>query len=127
MAIHAHHSPTDLAEPKLPADFAERLERSLREADRERRRQMWLARARRALLLTLLVGPFVGWRLTLSAPSGLHLYIDVLSWLAFMLDAAVHVDASVLRYLGLQALPAVTGCLLFAMVTLTLLWTDDTP
>ena len=124
MAVHARPPSRERDASQLAPDFAERLEGALVSADRERRRRMWYARGRRLLPIILLVGPIVAWRLMISTPTGLHVYIDALSWLAFILDVGVHVDASILGFLGLSALPTLAGALLFAMVTLTLLWTD---
>jgi hypothetical protein len=106
----------------LPTDFADRLERSLPGADSERRRRVWTGRLRRFLPLVLLVGPPVAWRLMLSTPDGVHVTVTALTWTTFVLDLGVHVDTSVLSYLGLAQLPSVVGALLAVMLTVSLLW-----
>lgn len=106
----------------LPHDFAERLERSLAAADEERRRRAWAGRARRLLPLILLVGPLIAWRLMLSTPDGVHVGVAALAWTTFVLDLGVHVDTSVLSYLGLSELPSIVGALLMIMLTASLLW-----
>lgn len=108
--------------PTLPNDFADRLERSLVAADEERRRRVWVDRARQLLPLILLVGPLVAWRLMLSTPDGVTVGIAALAWTTFVLDLGVHVDTSVLSYLGLSGLPSIVGALLMVMLTLSLLW-----
>jgi hypothetical protein len=75
------------------------------------------------LLVLLLAAPIVGWQLTLAFPDGFHVAITALAWLAFILDVGVHLDTSFLSYLGLQAIPAIVGLLLLAMVTAWLLAT----
>jgi hypothetical protein len=109
------------SEPRLAPDFTARLEEALAGADRDRRRRALLQRVRAFLPLVLLVGPIVGWRLMLASPDGVHVGIDTLAWITAVLDVGVHIDASVLSYLGLQALPSIVGFLLFVLVTLTLL------
>jgi hypothetical protein len=111
-----------LTEAPLTADFADRLERSLAGADEERRRRLWLRRARRLLPLVLLIGPLLAWRLTLSTPDGVHVVISALAWTTFILDLGVHIDTSVLSFLGLSQLPSVVGGLLMLVLTATLLW-----
>lgn len=106
----------------LPADFADRLESSLAAADEEKRRQVRIERFRRALPFVLLVGPLVAWRLTLSTPDGVHVVIAALAWTGFVLDLGVHIDTSVLAYLGLLQLPSVVGALLAVMLAISLLW-----
>ena len=105
----------------LAPDFADRLERSLEIADRERARRQWVRRLRRLLPLCLLVGPIVGWHLMLIIPGGVHTYVDSLAWLTFLLDVGVHGDTAVLSFLGLQALPSIVGFLLLVLLTVTLL------
>jgi hypothetical protein len=108
--------------PALPSDFAERLERSLSAADHERRRRVRMARLGRALPFVLLVGPLVAWRLTLATPDGVHIAITALAWITFALDLGVHMDTSVLSYLGLVELPSIVGALLIVMLAVSLLW-----
>jgi hypothetical protein len=105
----------------LSADFADRLAGSLLTADRERIRHRWLLRLRRFTVVCLLIGPVVGWRLMQISPAGVHVYVNVFAWLAFVLDVGVHADSQVLSYLGLQLLPSVVGFLLFLLLTITLL------
>jgi uncharacterized Tic20 family protein len=107
---------------ELPADFAQRLESSLREADRERRRLHAIDRLRYVLPLVLLIGPLVAWRLMQISASGSHVVIDTLAWLAFILDVGVHVDSAVLTYGSLQAIPSIVGIALGIMVAARLLW-----
>lgn len=107
---------------ELPADFAQRLEASLRDADRERRRLHLVERLRFVLLLVLLIGPLVAWRLMQVSASGAHVMIDSLAWLAFVLDVGVHIDSAVLAYGHLQAIPSVVGIALGVLVAARLLW-----
>jgi hypothetical protein len=109
----------------LPPDFTERLQRSLAAADGERQRRLWLRRARNALPLVLLVGPLLAWRLMLSTPDGTHVAVGALAWTAFLLDLGVHVDTSLLSFLGLSQLPSIVGALLMVMLTATLLWEES--
>lgn len=102
---------------ELGEQFTERLEASLRSADRERRRRSVLYRARMLMLVVLLAAPIVGWHLLLTGPDGVHITLQALAWLTFLLDIAVHVDGALLSYLGLQALPTVVGILLLILVT----------
>lgn len=97
-------------------DFAQRLESVLPAADRDRRRREWIRRARSILPLILLVGPILGWRLMLSSPDGVHAGIDAVAWLTFVLDVGVHLDTSLLSYLGLQTLPSIVGGLIFVVL-----------
>jgi hypothetical protein len=106
----------------LPSDFTDRLERSLAAADDERRRRVWMARFRRALPVVLLIGPLIAWRLTLSTPDGVHIAITALAWITFVLDLGVHINTSVLTYLGLVELPSIVGVLLTLMLAVSLLW-----
>lgn len=110
--------------PELPADFTERLEASLPQADQYRRRYVLAQRMRKVLPLILLVGPIAGWRLIVATGDGVHIAIGAVSWLAFVLDVGVHVNAAILSYLGLQALPSIVGIILFVLVTVTLLHSD---
>jgi hypothetical protein len=105
----------------LGVDFVDRLDASLVQADQERRRHVWLRRVQRLLPLILLVGPIVGWRLTLASPDGVHIGISTLAWVAFILDVGLHMDTTVLSGLQLQWLPALIGALIFALVAITLL------
>ncbi len=106
----------------LPSDFTDRLERSLPAADDERRRRVWIARLKRALPFILLIGPLIAWRLTLSTPDGVHIVIAALAWITFVLDLGVHMDTSMLSYLGLVELPSIVGALLTFMLAVSLLW-----
>src|ERR1700736_6295846 len=74
------------AKLRLSADFEQRLEASLSDADRERRRRQWYGRGRWMLAVVLLIGPLVAWRLTLVAPGGVHAIVEALAWLTFLLD-----------------------------------------
>jgi hypothetical protein len=51
------------------------------------------------------------------SPSSAHVAIDALAWLTFVLDVAVHVDNSILTYLGLKVLPTIVGVLLLVLIT----------
>jgi hypothetical protein len=93
------------------------LELSLAEADRERRKRARYRRALRVLPLLLLVGPILGWHLTMTTPNGVHVGIAALAWVTFMLDVGVHADTAVLSYLGLSQLPTIVGVLLLVVVT----------
>src|SRR5436309_15412100 len=117
MALDVNTPPRLTAEPSLPADFAQRLEGSLRLADQERRRRRLLNRAGVLLPIVLLVGPLVAWRLMLASPAGEKVTIAALAWLTFLLDVGVHVDTAVLSYLGLTALPSIIGVLLLALIS----------
>ena len=107
----------------LGSDFGWKLETALRAADQERRRRTLMRRVRKLFLVLLLAAPVLGWQLTLAFPDGFHIAITALAWLAFILDVGVHLDSSFLSYLGLQAIPAIVGLLLLAMVTAWLLGT----
>lgn len=107
----------------LGSDFGWKLETALRAADQERRRRALMRRVRKLVLVLLLAAPVLGWQLTLAFPDGFHIAITALAWLAFILDVGVHLDSSFLSYLGLQAIPAIVGLLLLAMVTAWLLGT----
>jgi len=121
MASQLDTRPQSCESEALAPDFADRLERSLEIADRERARRQWVRRLRRFLPLCLLVGPIIGWHLTLVNPGGVHAYVESLAWLTFLLDVGVHGDAAVLSYLGLQALPSIVGFVLLVLLTVTLL------
>src|SRR5579884_352599 len=105
----------------LPPDFAARLEPALARADRERRRRLLLRRLRTLLPVVLLIGPIVGWRFMLVSPDGVHVGVATLAWITAIIDVGVHLDTTVLAYLGLQALPSIVGFLLFLLVAVTLL------
>jgi hypothetical protein len=107
---------------ELPSDFTQRLESSLQAADRERRRRHLVARLRVALPVILLIGPLIAWRLMLASPDGVHVVIDTLAWLAFLLDVGVHVDSAVLAYSNLQAIPSIVGMALAVLFAVRLLW-----
>ena len=110
--------------PSLDSDFSARLEGSLSLADSERRRRERRTRLLRLLPIVLLVGPVVTWKLTSATPGGEHVAVDALISLTLLLDAGVHVDASVLSYLHLQALPFVVGALLLGLSALWLMWQE---
>jgi hypothetical protein len=105
----------------LPADFADRLEEALEGADRSRRKRAWYRRVLALLPVVLLVGPIVGWRLMGSTPDGVHVVIAALAWVTFLLDVGVHVDTSMLSYLGLTQLPTIVGGLILIVLTVWLL------
>jgi hypothetical protein len=109
------------------ADFSQRLEAFLAEADTERRRVLWVQRIRRLLPAVLLVGPLLGWRLMVTTGTGSHVVVHALAWLTFLLDVGVHIDTAVLSYLGLRALPSVVGCLLFVLLAFSLLGGETAP
>jgi len=102
-------------------DFANRLEDALHRADRARARQPWVARGRVVLFALILAVPVIFWRLGGATHDGLGAAINALAWIAFLVDAGVHVDTSILSYLGLKALPVVVGIVIFGLVTATLL------
>ena len=101
----------------LPADFGERLELTLASADRERRKRSWYRRSLRVLPVLLLIGPLLSWHLTMTAPDGVHVGIAALAWVTFVLDVGVHVDTSILSYLGLSQLPTIVGALILIVLT----------
>jgi len=109
--------------PALGPDFLDRLEGSLTQAEEERRRVAGMDRLRSLLPLGLLIGPIVAWRLLSVSSGSAHVVINLLAWLTFLLDVGVHVDTTVLTYLGLQAVPSIAGLLLLALVAATLLAT----
>lgn len=125
MAVNVGPDPFGSQGPELNPDFVDRLASSLDKADRYRRRHLLVKRGRSVLLAILLLGPLVAWHLTYTSPQGAHVVVDVLAWLALFLDVGVHLDTSLLAFLGLQALPAVVGVLLFLLVTVTLLWQEQ--
>jgi hypothetical protein len=49
--------------------------------------------------------------------SSAHVAIDTLAWITFLLDVGVHVDSSILAYLGLTLLPTIVGVLLLLLIT----------
>lgn len=127
MSIQTRPIRPDRDEFTLPADFADRLERSLRSADHERRRRTWYRRARALLPIILLVGPIIGWRLMLASPDGVHVGIAALAWTTFAVDVGVHVDTALLSYLGLSQLPTVVGAVLLVLLTGWLLTSPGDP
>lgn len=102
---------------QLGADFTQRLRESLESADRRRRRRALVARLRIALPAVLLVGPVLAWHLMNVAPASFTIVIGLLAQWMLVLNVGVHVDTSLLRYLGLQALPSVVGGLLLIVIT----------
>lgn len=110
------HASQVRAEPALDEDFTQRLELTLPAADQTRRRRAIRHRVIRFIPFLLLIAPVVGWRLMLTSPDGVHVTINALAWLTFLLDVGVHVDASLLTYLGLQALPSIVGGLLLVLI-----------
>lgn len=112
----------DTAATELTGDFAQRLETSLRAADRYRRRRHLFDRLRLVLPAVLLVGPLVAWRLMQASPNGVHVVIDTVAWLAFYLDVGVHIDSALLAYGSLQAVPSVVGVALGILLAARLLW-----
>jgi uncharacterized Tic20 family protein len=122
MQAPVHSAEPEVAPIELPADFSQRLEASLRDADRERRRLHLVDRLRLLLPLVLLIGPLIAWRLMLVSPSGSHVMIDTLAWLTFILDVGVHVDSAVLAYGNLQAIPSIVGVALAVLLAARLLW-----
>lgn len=122
MPAPVHSGERETASQGLPADFGQRLESSLRAADRERRRHHLLSSFRVALPVVLLIGPLVAWRLMLASPDGVHVMIETLAWLAFLLDIGVHIDSAVLTYSGLQAIPSIVGVALAVLLAVRLLW-----
>jgi hypothetical protein len=122
MPASVHSGERESMSVELPADFVQRLEPSLRAADRERRRRHLVARLRVALPVALLIGPLIAWRLVLASPDGVHVMIDTLAWLAFLLDIGVHIDSAVLSYSSLQAIPSIVGMALAVLLAVRLLW-----
>ena len=122
MQAPVHSVDREAAPVELPADFAQRLEASLLDADRDRRRLHQIDRLRFLLPLVLLIGPLVAWRLMLASPSGPHMVIDTLAWLTFILDVGVHLDSAVLAYGHLQAIPSIVGVALAVLLAARLLW-----
>jgi hypothetical protein len=110
-------APRVRTESELDEGFSRRLELALPGADHTRRRRVVRGRIARFIPFLLLVAPVIGWRLILASPDGVHVTIGALAWVAFLLDVGVHVDASLLRYLGLQALPSIAGALLLFLIT----------
>jgi hypothetical protein len=122
MPARVHSGERETMAMELPADFVQRLEPSLQAADRERRRRHLIARLRVALPVALLIGPLIAWRLMLASPHGVHVMIDTLAWLAFLLDVGVHIDSAVLSYSNLQAVPSIVGIALALLLAFRLLW-----
>lgn len=106
---------------RVSEEFYGRLEDTLRGADRARRRLEWYRRLRRALPIVLLAGPILAWHLMGSSAGGVRASLDFITWLALMLDVAVHVNSRLLTYLDLQPLPVIVGSALFVLVAVTLL------
>lgn len=109
------HAP-QAAEPELDETFTQRLELALPAADQTRRRHTFRHRVIRFIPFLLLIAPVIGWRLMLASPDGVHVSINAVAWLTFLLDVGVHVDTSFLSYLGLQALPSIVGGLLLVLI-----------
>lgn len=109
------------SEAALGPDFTRRIELSLQTADGVRRRRAILRFVRLVIPLAVLAAPILGWRLMLASPDGVHVTIEALAWVTFTLDVGVHLDTVLLSHLGLQALPAIVGALLLALVTAWLL------
>lgn len=120
--MKAAGTPEIEVEPELDASFTRRLELALPEADQRRRRRVVRHRLTRLALALVLIAPLAAWRLMLTTPDGVHVAINALAWLTFILDVGVHVDTSVLSYLGLQVLPSVVGGLLLVMIAVWLLF-----
>lgn len=114
-------APEAHTEPELDETFTQRLERTLPAADETKRRRAIRQRVIRIIPFLLLIAPVVGWRLILTTPDGVHVTINALAWLTFLLDVGVHLDASLLNYLGLQALPSIVGGLLLALIAVWVL------
>src|SRR5579875_27627 len=112
-------------EPGLEADFVRRLQASLDAADRERRRVQIVRRLQAMLPVLLLIGPIVAWRLILVSRGTARMAIDMLAWITTILDVCVHVNSTLLSYLGLGALPTIVGMLVFAVLTASLLYESD--
>lgn len=125
MALKVESDPDQGSQEALDDEFAVRLEASLDRADVERRRHHWLQRMRAVVPLAILVVPILVWRLGGASHDGLRAAIDAVAWTAFLLDVGVHIDTGVLAYLGLRLLPALVGCLIFALVATTLLYTKS--
>ena len=81
-----------------------------------------ISRFRVALPVALLIGPLIAWRLMLASPDGVHVMIDTVAWLAFLLDVGVHIDSAVLAYSNLQAVPSIVGMALAVLLAARLLW-----
>lgn len=110
------HASQVRAEPELDEAFTRKLELALPAADQRRKRRLVRERLVRLVPILLLIAPVIGWRLMLASPDGVHVSINALAWLTFLLDVGVHVDASLLSYLGLQALPSIVGGLLMIVI-----------
>lgn len=125
MALHVHATGETETDTGLGHDFVDRLNASLDQADVERRRLARLRRLKQFLPLLLLIGPIVAWRLMLVSGDGVQVSLGVIAWLAFLLDVGVHIDTSLLTYLGMSWLPSVVGILIFVLVAVTLLHRDS--
>lgn len=118
------HSADRIDSDSEPAsDFTRRLELSLGAADAERRRVQMRRRVQAALPILLLIGPIVAWKLMAISSSSAHVAIDTLAWVTFILDVGMHVDNTILSYLGLKVLPSIVGVLLLLLITAWLLST----
>jgi hypothetical protein len=115
----SHRSPS--ADSLLGPEFAQKLEESLLAADEARWKRVVLRWVRAALPILMLTAPIIGWRLTFFSPNGVHVAINALAWLTFLLNIGVHIDAALLAYLNMGAMPSIVGLLLFVMVTASLL------
>jgi len=121
MALDVDPRPTLAEDPKLNPEFANRLEQSLERADQTLARRQWLGRIRTAAFVLILVTPILFWNLGGATHDGLGTSINLVAWLAFLLDVGVHINSGLLAYLGLRALPIAVGALIFVLVTVTLL------
>lgn len=116
-------NPTPRSAPRpLPSDFAEVLESRLPSADRARKRQVLRAWLGRLMLLILLVGPLLSWRLTMTGSGDRHLTVHTLSWITFLLNVGTRVNGQILTSLHLQSLPTIAGVVLLLVVATGLLW-----
>jgi hypothetical protein len=120
MAVHRGEDTEVVAE--LRDDFTARLQTSLAAADRQRTRRRVASRVRTALLVVMLIGPLIAWRLMTASPDGVHVVIDALAWIAFLLDVGVHLDSAVLASLNLQAIPTLVGVALAVLFGVQFLW-----
>ncbi len=114
--------PGAVREPELDKAFTLRIDLALDDADQRKRRLAWRRRMVRVIPLLLLAAPIAAWRLMMTTPDGVHVVVDALAWLTFVLDVGVQVDASLLRYLGLEALPTIVGILLLIVITMWVLY-----
>ncbi len=119
--MNAASTPRAQGEPELDEEFTRRLELALPAADQSRRRRATRHRLARIAFGLVLVAPLAAWRLMLTSPDGVHVAINALAWITFILDVGVHVDSALLSFLGLQMLPSIVGGLLLGMIALWLL------